>query len=116
MKILGIAALYHDSSACIIENGEILSAVQRKDYKDKTRSITSSDSINYCLNAANTQMKDLKLLYFTNPQKTRQGLALSTDQIQQSQPTVRQVKFTANRMWIEEALGMNLARLVKTMS
>ena len=56
MKILGIAALYHDSSACIIENGEILSAVQEERFtRIKHDPSLPVNSINYCLNAANTR-------------------------------------------------------------
>ena len=35
-KILGISAYYHDSSACILDNGEIKFASQEEIYKNKT--------------------------------------------------------------------------------
>ena len=35
MKILGISAFYHDSAACLVEDGRIVSAVQEERFTRK---------------------------------------------------------------------------------
>lgn len=50
MKILGISAFYHDSSACLIENGEIIAACQEERLsRIKHDSAFPIKSILYCL-------------------------------------------------------------------
>ena len=34
MYILGLSAFYHDSAACLIKNGKIIAAAQRKDLQE----------------------------------------------------------------------------------
>ena len=56
MKILGISAYYHDSAACILDNGVIQGAVQEERFTrvkhDKSFPI---NTINHCLQ--NNQIK-----------------------------------------------------------
>ena len=35
MKIIGISCFYHDSAACLVEDGNILAAAQEEVYKDQ---------------------------------------------------------------------------------
>ena len=37
MNILGISAFYHDSAACLIQDGKIISAVQEERFEDAAR-------------------------------------------------------------------------------
>jgi carbamoyltransferase len=53
MYILGISAYYHDSAACLIEDGEIIAAVQEERFtRVKHDSRFPSHAITYCLNEA----------------------------------------------------------------
>ena len=65
MKILGISAYYHDSAACILHNGIILSAVQEERFSrikhDKSFPI---NAINYCLNINNINFKEIDCIAF----------------------------------------------------
>ena len=53
MVVLGIAALYHDSSAAVIRDGEIVAAAQEERFtrKKADRSIPFN-AIDYCMKAA----------------------------------------------------------------
>ncbi|MBM4387416.1 MAG: hypothetical protein FJ088_06720, partial [Deltaproteobacteria bacterium] len=51
--ILGISALYHDSAACLIRNGEIITAVQEERFtRVKHDSSFPVNSIGYCIESA----------------------------------------------------------------
>ena len=54
MYILGISAFYHDSAACILKNGEIISAAQEERFtRKKHDSRFPYHAIKYCLKEAN---------------------------------------------------------------
>ncbi len=65
MKILGISAYYHDSAACILNNGVILSAIQEERFTrikhDKSFPI---NSINYCLKSNNIKINEINYIAF----------------------------------------------------
>ena len=69
MKILGIAAYYHDSSACIIQDGEILAACQEERFSRlKHDAGFPAKSILYCLTAANCAAQDVDhIVFFEKP-------------------------------------------------
>jgi carbamoyltransferase len=53
MYILGISAYYHDSAACLICDGEIISAAQEERFtRKKQDSAFPVNAINYCLKEA----------------------------------------------------------------
>ena len=65
MKILGISAFYHDSAAAIIQDGEILAAVQEERFSRKKQD--SSFPINacrYCLDYAGFTIDELDAVVF----------------------------------------------------
>ena len=65
MRILGVSAFYHDSAAALIENGEILSAVQEERFTRKKHDAGfPTRSINYCLNEAGIQLNELDCIVF----------------------------------------------------
>ena len=65
MYILGISAYYHDSSACLIKNGEILSATQEERFsRIKHDSNFPKESIVYCLNEAEIKLEDIDYITF----------------------------------------------------
>lgn len=64
-KILGISAFYHDSSASIIINGNIIAAVQEERFtRLKNDSSFPYQSISYCLKEANISIDDLDAVVF----------------------------------------------------
>lgn len=68
MKILGISAFYHDSAATLINNGEIISAVQEERFtRKKHDSSFPIHSIKYCLEqtALNKHSDDASLTTHT---------------------------------------------------
>tara|TARA_Y100001968_G_scaffold331978_1_gene388540 strand:- start:698 stop:2518 length:1821 start_codon:yes stop_codon:yes gene_type:complete len=65
MYILGISAFYHDSAACILNNGEIIAAAQEERFtRIKHDQNFPSNAIKYCLEEANIQSSQLKLVAF----------------------------------------------------
>ncbi|MFA6978368.1 MAG: carbamoyltransferase [Ignavibacteriaceae bacterium] len=65
MYILGISAFYHDSAACLLKDGEILSATQEERFtRKKGDHAFPTHSINYCLNHARITGKDLSYVVF----------------------------------------------------
>jgi carbamoyltransferase len=65
MRILGISALYHDSAAAMIENGEILSAVQEERFTRKKHDPSfPKNAVRYCLEHANCRLRDVDLVVF----------------------------------------------------
>lgn len=65
MKILGISAFYHDSSACLIDNGEIISACQEERLsRIKHDSNFPLKSILYCLQQAECRPSEIDHVIF----------------------------------------------------
>lgn len=65
MYILGISAFYHDSAACLLKDGEILSATQEERFtRKKGDHAFPTHSINYCLKNAGITGKDLSYVVF----------------------------------------------------
>lgn len=65
MKILGISAYFHDSSATLIEDGKILAAVQEERFtRKKNDAEFPTNSIQFCLTETNTTWNSLELIVF----------------------------------------------------
>lgn len=65
MFILGISAYYHDSAACLINDGEILAAAQEERFTRKKHDPNFPiNAIKYCLSEANIDILDLKTIVF----------------------------------------------------
>ncbi|MFT5206314.1 MAG: carbamoyltransferase [Candidatus Omnitrophota bacterium] len=63
--ILGISAYYHDSAACLIKDGQILSAVQEERFtRIKHDWSFPKQSIKYCLEHAGISAQDIDLVAF----------------------------------------------------
>ncbi|MCP4440371.1 MAG: carbamoyltransferase [Aureispira sp.] len=69
MKILGISAYFHDSSATLIENGKILAAVQEERFtRKKNDSEFPINSIQFCLTETNTEWSALdQIIFYDKP-------------------------------------------------
>jgi len=65
MNILGISAFYHDSAACLVRDGEIISAAEEERFtRKKHDSGFPEQAINFCLSYANLHIKDVDYLAF----------------------------------------------------
>ena len=65
MKILGISAYYHDSSACLVVDGEIVAAAQEERFtRKKHDSAFPVHAIEYCLREAQSLAKDVDYVVF----------------------------------------------------
>ena len=65
MYILGISAFYHDSAACLIKDGEILSAAQEERFTRKKHDYNfPQNAIEFCLNDAGITSDQLDLVAF----------------------------------------------------
>ena len=63
--ILGISAFYHDSAACLLRDGEIIAAAQEERFtRKKHDSKFPTQAIQYCFEAANIQVNDLRAVAF----------------------------------------------------
>ncbi|MFA7382060.1 MAG: carbamoyltransferase [Desulfurivibrionaceae bacterium] len=64
--ILGISAFYHDSAACLIQDGEIIAAAQEERFtRIKHHSGFPAHAVNYCLaEAGGLSLADLKYIVF----------------------------------------------------
>jgi carbamoyltransferase len=64
LYILGISAFYHDSAACLLQNGKIIAAAQEERFTRKKHDFGfPQNAINFCLEVGGITSKDLD--YFT---------------------------------------------------
>ena len=74
MNILGISAYYHDSAACIIQDGKILAAAQEERFTRKKHDQNfPSNAIHYCLQEARIDSSELDLVAFSFWREGRRG-------------------------------------------
>ncbi|KKR30996.1 MAG: hypothetical protein UT63_C0087G0001 [Candidatus Gottesmanbacteria bacterium GW2011_GWC2_39_8] len=65
MNILGISAFYHDSAACLVKDGDIISAAQEERFTRKKHDFSfPKNAINYCLQEGGLKVKDLDFVAF----------------------------------------------------
>jgi carbamoyltransferase len=65
MNILGISAFYHDSAACLVQDGEIVAAAQEERFTRKKHDHEFPKlAVDYCLREGNIKAGDLDLVAF----------------------------------------------------
>jgi carbamoyltransferase len=65
MYILGISAFYHDSAACLVKDGEIISAAQEERFTRKKHDHNFPfKAINFCLSYNKININDINLIAF----------------------------------------------------
>jgi carbamoyltransferase len=65
MNILGISAYFHDSSAALIQNGEICAAAQEERFsRQKHDERFPANAVAYCIRQANITLKEIDALVF----------------------------------------------------
>ena len=69
MNILGISAFYHDSAACLVQDGKIVCAAQEERFtRKKHDSAFPINAINFCLKDNNLTVQDLDYVaYYDKP-------------------------------------------------
>ena len=64
-RILGISAFYHDSAACLLENGRIVAAAQEERFSRKKHDPRfPHHAVSYCLREGAVALQDLKYIVF----------------------------------------------------
>ena len=65
MNILGISAFYHDSAACIVRDGEIISAAQEERFTRKKHDFSfPANALEWCMRDAGLEADDLGYVAF----------------------------------------------------
>lgn len=65
MNILGISAFYHDSAACLVQDGRIVSAAQEERFTRKKHDFSfPKNAIGYCLENSGLKSNDLDYVAF----------------------------------------------------
>ncbi len=69
MYILGVSCFYHDSSACLLKDGEIIAAAQEERFsREKNTSAFPIHSIRFCLERAGIDINQVEhIAYFEKP-------------------------------------------------
>ena len=65
MNILGISAFYHDSAACLVQDGEIVAAAQEERFTRKKHDFSfPRNAIDFCLSEGGLSIKDMDFVAF----------------------------------------------------
>ena len=65
MNILGISAFYHDSAACLVQDGRIVAAAQEERFTRKKHDYRfPAEAVQYCLREAGLRVEDLDHVAF----------------------------------------------------
>jgi carbamoyltransferase len=65
MNILGISCFYHDSAACLLQDGKIIAAASEERFnRQKNSSAFPVNAINFCLQRANLTIDDINYIGF----------------------------------------------------
>jgi len=65
VNILGISAFYHDSAACLVQDGKLVSAAQEERFTRKKHDFSfPNNAIDYCLDEVDLKGKDLDFVVF----------------------------------------------------
>ncbi|MCK5179497.1 MAG: carbamoyltransferase [Candidatus Omnitrophica bacterium] len=65
ITILGVSAFYHDSAACLVQDGKIIAAAQEERFTRKKHDLSFPiNAVNYCLSEAGITSRDLSFVGF----------------------------------------------------
>lgn len=79
MNILGISAYYHDSAACLVQDGKIVAAAQEERFTRRKHDPNfPRHAIDYCLKEAGISQKDLDYVAFYDKPLLKFGRILRT--------------------------------------
>lgn len=101
MNILGISALYHDSGACLIQDGTIVAAAQEERFtRKKHDSGIPEHAMAYCLRTGNVKPNELDLVMFYDKPITKFTRLLTT--YAEVAPAGLSVFLKAVPLWIKD--------------
>ena len=79
MKILGISCYFHDSAACIIDNGNIIAACQEERFsRKKNDEKFPVNSIKFCLDTCDIELNEIDQIVFYEDSKKKFNRILSS--------------------------------------
>ncbi len=105
MYILGISAFYHDSAACLVKDGEIISAAQEERFTRKKHDYNFPvNAINFCLKYSKISSEDLDLVAFYDKPFLKFERLLETYLTYSPKGITTFIK--AMPLWIKEKLWM----------
>jgi carbamoyltransferase len=105
MTILGISSFYHDSAACVIQDGEILAAAQEERFTRKKHDDRFPvNAIRYCLEYANTSLDELDAIAFYDKPLLKFERLLET--YLSFAPRGLKSFYTAMPVWLKEKMFM----------
>ena len=103
--ILGIAAFYHDSAACILRDGEIIAAAQEERFTRKKHDPGfPANAVRYCLSEAGIAVEDLSHVAFYDKPWLKFERLLET--YLSFAPSGFRSFITAMPVWLKEKLAM----------
>lgn len=117
MKILGISAYYHDSAACLIEDGQIVAAAQEERFtRKKHDSRFPKNAIEYCLKEARSRIDCVDVVVFYDKPLTKFERLLET--YLSYSPKGLSSFLMAMPVWLKEKLFLKsmLKKELKTLS
>ena len=104
-RILGISAYYHDSAACLVEDGRIVAAAQEERFtRKKHDSSFPSRAVDYCLREAGITTRELDLVGFYEKPLVKFDRLLET--YAACAPRGWRSYLMAMPMWLSEKLWM----------
>lgn len=117
MYILGISALYHDSAAALIHDGEIVSAAQEERFtRVKHDWGIPENAIKYCMEEAGIAADDLEaVVYYDDPVLTLDRFLVNIAAFKESADTIFKRSFSeiCNKLWIAEYIERRVGGLGK---
>jgi carbamoyltransferase len=65
MKVLGISCFYHDSAACLLQDGKIIAAASEERFnRQKNSPVFPVNAVNFCIQKANSTVGDIDYIAF----------------------------------------------------
>ena len=110
VSILGVSALYHDSAACLVVDGEIIAAAQEERFTRKKHDpCFPSNAIHYCLSEAGIRVDQLDYVAFYEKPLLKFDRLLETylDYAPAGFPSF----LKAMPVWLKEKLWLTIGRI-----
>ena len=107
--ILGISAYYHDSAACIVEDGKIIAAASEERFtRKKGDSSFPNNAINFCLNQVNKKIEDIDYIVFYEDYLNKFSRILSIHHLYSPKGLVSFLysmpKWLTTKLWLEKEI------------
>ena len=118
MYILGVSALYHDSAAALVKDGEIIAAAQEERFtRIKHDPSIPQNAIRYCLHEGNIEADQLSaVVYYDNPLLTLDRFVVNLQYTGADTADLMDFSFDSifsKKIWVQEHIGHALGRDIK---